>query len=82
MVLPIPCAPMNGIQQLAHSLPQSSPQKSASGKSQLHSGKARPIPKNFMTIGGCFECYTYRVMVLGWLKKEERKKERNKEEDD
>ena len=26
-----------------------------------------------MTIGGCFECYMYRVTVQGWLKKEERK---------
>ena len=29
-----------------------------------------------MTIGGCFDCYTHRVAVLGWLKKEEEKKKR------
>ena len=36
-----------------------------------------PFPENFLAIGGCFECYTYHVMVLGWLKKEKRKKVNN-----
>ena len=26
-------------------------------------------PENFVTIGGCFTCYTYRVTALGCLKK-------------
>ena len=38
-------------------------------------------PENFVTIGGCFERYTYHVTALGWLKKKERKKERKKEDD-
>ena len=60
--------------------PQSSLQKSTSGKSQLHSKQSSkgPSPENFMTIGGCFKCNTYRVTALGWLKKKERKKERKK----
>ena len=47
--------------------------KSASGKSQLRWKQSSngPSPKNFMTIGGCFKCYMYRVMALDWLKKEE-----------
>ena len=53
--------------------------KSAGGKSQLHSKQSSngPSPENFLTIGGCFECYTYRVMTQGWLRKEERKKMNN-----
>ena len=63
---------------------QSSPQKCAGGKSQLHSKRSlnEPSPEKFQSIGGFFECYTYRVMALGWqLKKEEeeRKKEGKKE---
>ena len=38
-------------------------QKSSSStcKSKLHSKQSsnRPSPDNFMTIGGCFECYMY-----------------------
>ena len=30
-----------------------------------------PSPWNFLTVSGYFECYMYRVMVLGWLKKED-----------
>ena len=37
--------------------------------------------ENFMAIGGCFERYTFRVMALGWLKKE-RKKERKMKNSD
>ena len=33
--------------------------------------------ENFVTIGGCFECYTYHVTALGWLKKEEERKKMN-----
>ena len=29
------------------------------------------FPENFVTIGGCFECYMYCVMALGCLKKKE-----------
>ena len=51
-------------------------QKSSGSKSQLHSKQSSngPSPDNFMTIGGCFECYTYCNTALGWLKK---KKEKN-----
>ena len=78
---PHTCAPMNGFQQPVHTAPSVfCAKKSASGTSQLHPKQSsnEPYPENFMTIGGCFECYTYRIMVLVWLKKEEqRKKERN-----
>ena len=44
-------------------------QKSSSStcKSQLRSKQSSngPSPYNFMTIGGCFECYTYCNMALG-----------------
>ena len=43
-------------------------------KAQMH----HPRPENFLTIGGYFECYTYRVTALGWLKKEEKEEERKK----
>ena len=32
---------------------------------------AGPSSENFVTIGGCFERYTYCVTALGWLKKED-----------
>ena len=56
----------NGVQ------PQS---ESASGKSQLRSKQSSKgtSPENFVTIGGCFERYTYMYRVtaaLGCLKKE------------
>ena len=59
--------------------PQSFLQVSAGNKSQLRSKKSsnEPSPENFLTIGGYFEHYMYRVAALGWLKKEdeeERKK--------
>ena len=59
--------------------PQSSPQESASGKSQLHSKQSSkgPFPENSLASGGCFEHYTYHVMALGWLKKKEKKKINN-----
>ena len=55
--------------------PQSSPQETASGKSQLRSKQSSNElpPGNFVTVGGCFKCYTYRVMALCWLKKERKK---------
>ena len=73
------CAPTNGIQQPEHSAPSLPRKKSASSKSQLHSKQSsnEPPPENFMVIGGCFKCYTHHVTVLGWLKKEERKKKMN-----
>ena len=37
----------------------------------------RLSPENFMAIGGSFKCYTYRVRVLRWSKKKERKKVNN-----
>ena len=51
--------------------PQSSPQRSAGGNSQLHSKRSSngPSPENFLTIGGYFERNTYRVTALRWLKK-------------
>ena len=54
--------------------PQSSPQKSASGKSQLRSKQTSkgPSPENFLTIGDCFERYTYRVTGDARLVKEKR----------
>ena len=69
------CAPTNGFQQSVHSSPQSSQQKSAGGKSQLLSKQSSngPSPVNFPVIDGYFKCYTYYVMALGWLKKEERR---------
>ena len=39
-----------------------------------------PSPDNFMTIGGCFKRCTYRVMALGWLKKEVEEEEEEEEE--
>ena len=59
--------------------PQSSLQESASSKSQLHSRQRSkgPSPESFLTIGGCFECYTYRITTPGRLKKKERKKKIN-----
>ena len=70
------CGPTNGFQQAVHSLPS---KRSASVKSRLCSKQNSngPSPENLMTIGGCFECYMYRVTVLGWLEKEKRKKKIN-----
>ena len=59
--------------------PQSSPQKKQTVSPSYAQSKAQKdhrSPENFVTIGGCFECYTYHVTALGWLKKKERKKER------
>ena len=74
------CAPMNDLIPTANTLPsQSSPQKSAGSKSQLRSKQSsnEPSQENFLTIGGYFEHYKYmyRITVLGWPKKEERKKD-------
>ena len=45
--------------------------------SQLHSKQNAKAPpqENSLATGGCFECNTYRITALGWLKKE-RKTER------
>ena len=58
---------------------QSSLQKGTGGKSQLCSKQSSTgsFPKNFLTISGYFECYMYRVMALGWLKKEKKEKKKN-----
>ena len=60
-------------------LSQSSPQKSAGSKLQLCSKWSLkwPSPENFLANSGCFECNTYPVMVISWLKKERKKKKRN-----
>ena len=54
---------------------QALPRKKAQAvtKSKLRSKQSSKgiLLENFMTIGGCFECYTYRVMALGCLKKED-----------
>ena len=72
-----------GIQLLVHSAPSVFPtlQESANDKSQLRSKQTSkgPSPENSLTIGGCFEHYTYHIMVLGWLKKKKRKKKMNTE---
>ena len=54
--------------------------KGASSKSQLRSKQSStgPYPENFMTIGGCFKCYTYRIMLPALLKKEEQWKKEMK----
>ena len=51
------------------------PLESASSKSHLHSKQSSkgPSQENFVTIGGCFECYMYHVAALGCLKKERRR---------
>ena len=41
-----------------------------------------PLPENFLATGGSFECNTFLIATLDWLKKEreiERKEERKKE---
>ena len=84
MCHPRTCTLTNGFQQPVCSAPSVFPAESASGKSQLCSKQSsnKPSPENFLTIGVCFECYTYHVAVLGWMKKEEeRKKERKKEDE-
>ena len=74
------CALTNGIQQPYALPPQSSCKKSKSSKFQLRSKQSSnvPSPENFVAIGGYFERYMYRVMALGWLKKNERKKMSNR----
>ena len=72
---PCMCALRNGFQQPVHSAPLVFPVKKAQVvKPQLHSKQSSNdlFPENFMTIGGCFGCYTYCVTALGWLKKEEK----------
>ena len=34
-------------------------------------------PQKNWTIDGCLECYTYCIMALGWLNKEEKRKKNN-----
>ena len=54
--------------------------KSVGGKFQLclMQNSNGPLSENFVTIGGCFEHYTYHVTALGWLKKSEKKKKEEK----
>ena len=56
--------------------------KSVGGKFQLCSmqNSNGPSSENFVTIGGCFERYTYHITALGWLKKKEKKKKDKKDE--
>ena len=51
------------------------PAKSVGGKLQLHSKRSSngPYPENFLTISGYFECNTFHVTALHWLKKKERR---------
>ena len=39
----------------------------------LKQSSNEPSSENFLTIGGCFECYMYHVTALGWLKNKEEK---------
>ena len=75
------CAPMDGFQQPVHSARSVFPAKSAGCKSQLCSKQSsnEPSPENFLTIGDYFEHYMYRVMALGWLKKEEEEEEKDEQ---
>ena len=82
MCHPRMCAPTNGFQRPVHSTPSVFAAKSVGGKFQLCSmqNSNGPSSENFMTIGGCFECYTYHVTALGWLKKREKKRKKKKDE--
>ena len=40
------------------------------------------MPENFLTVGGYFECYTYHVAMIGWLKKEEEEEEEERKKED
>ena len=54
--------------------PCSLPQKKAQ-KLQLCSKQSskRLTRENYLAIDGCLECNTYHVVMLGWLKKDERR---------
>ena len=59
------------------SLPHRKAQVVSLGYAQNEAQMNHPQGRSFLTVGGFFECYTYHVMALGWLKKEERKKMNN-----
>ena len=79
-----------GTYQLVHFAPRSSPQKSIWVKLQLQNVCLKPsskctLPENFLATGGCFECNTNCVTAntncvtaQGWLKKERRKKKKER----
>ena len=79
---PRTCAPTNGVQQPEHSAPLSLPRKNAQAVSPSYAqSKAQinsPQRISWLLVAvsnvarGCFECCTYRVTALGWLKKERR----------
>ena len=62
-----------------YALPLSLPRKKAQAEVlvTLKASSNGQSSENSMTIGGCFEHYTYRVTTLGWLKKKETKKMNN-----
>ena len=74
---PRTCAPTNGFQQPVHSAPSVFPAKVQAVSSSYARSKAQMHhpPENFLTIG-CY--FNYRVMALGWLKKEEERKKKRR----
>ena len=60
--------PTNGIQQLIHSAPTIEKRWSYVAVT-LKTKRKSITPENSLSTGGCFECNTYHVTVLGWLKK-------------
>ena len=69
----------NGVQQLVHSVLTIEKRWSYVAVNLCSKQSAKPpSPENSLATGGCFECNTFLVMVLDWLKKE-RMKERKKE---
>ena len=67
------CAPTNGFQQLVQYAPSLFPAKNRRNEVtvMLKTKLKDPSSENFLATGGFFERNTYRIMVLGWLKKEE-----------
>ena len=53
-------------------LPLTLPQKEAQ----------KPFSENFLTTGWCFECSTYCITALWWLKKEIEEEEEEEEEEE
>ena len=63
-------APTNGVQQLVHSAPLIEKRWSYVAVTLKAKFKMLP-PENFLATGDCFECNTYHITALGWLKKED-----------
>ena len=62
----------NGQSTLPLGLPCKKSQEASPSCAQSKAQMDHPI-ENFLTIGSYFECYAYRVMVLGWLMKDRKK---------